>query len=40
MSINEYIYFGAWFTQLHKNPIFRKEMVNYFLISIEKGYLG
>ena len=40
MTPNELIYFGNWFTQLHKNKIFQQKMLEYFLISIEKGFLG
>lgn len=40
MSPTEYIYFGAWFTALHKNPVFQAYLKKAFIIFIEKGYLG
>lgn len=40
MTINEYIYFGAWWTSLHKNPVFRKKILSAFIILMEKGYFG
>lgn len=40
MTPNELIYFGSWFTALHKNQIFQRKLLQSFLIFVEKGYFG
>lgn len=40
MTPEQYIYFGAYFTALHKNKIFRECLRKSFIIFVEKSYFG
>jgi hypothetical protein len=40
MTVNEWIFYGAAWSQLHKNPIFKKALRNSFIKLMETYYFG
>lgn len=40
MNVNEYIYYGACWSELHKNPIFKEYLVKSFIKLMEVTYFG